>query len=75
MRQVETTSPHSGYFHAPDSSIFQSTRQFLGYVHPDPAIGRAVRMHAKHVQQQEKEAEAGIGTELDDVGQFEHSYI
>ena len=36
MRQEKTTSPRSGYFHALDSSLFQSTRQGLGYVHPGP---------------------------------------
>ena len=35
-RQEKTTSHHSGHFHALDSSLFRSTHQFLGYVHPDP---------------------------------------
>ena len=39
---METTSPGSGYFHALDSSLFRSTRQFLGYVHPDPPCEFAV---------------------------------
>ena len=34
VRQEKPTSPHSGYFHALDSSLFQSTHQFLGYMHP-----------------------------------------
>ena len=30
---LESAQPHPN---APDSSLFQSTRQLVGYVHPDP---------------------------------------
>ena len=42
VRQEKTTSPHSGYFYALNSSLFNSTRQCLGYVHPDPPCEFAV---------------------------------
>ena len=32
VRQEKTTSPHNGYFHALDSNLFQSTRQFFSNV-------------------------------------------
>ena len=55
VRQVKTTSPHSEYFHALDSSLFQSNRQFLGYVHPDPLCEFAVR---SPLSQSDREYEA-----------------
>ena len=45
VRQEKATSPHSGYFHVLASSPFMSTRQFAGYVHPDPPCEFAVVVH------------------------------